>query len=71
MPLSRTILIAAGSLLFGVAIGASGARYFMVKANMRVMSITYSEASFLWVSKGGTVYDREKLLEGFGLSPRK
>jgi len=25
----------------------------------------------VWVSKGGTVYDREKLLEGLGLSPRK
>lgn len=25
----------------------------------------------VWVSKGGTVYDREKLLEGFGLSPKK
>ncbi len=24
----------------------------------------------VWVSKGGTVYDREKLLEGFGLSSR-
>jgi hypothetical protein len=25
----------------------------------------------VWVAKGGIVYDREKLLEGFGLSPRK
>ena len=46
MPLSRTIMIAAGSLLFGVGFGASGARYFMLKANRRVMSLTYSEASF-------------------------
>jgi len=25
----------------------------------------------VWVSKGGTVYDREKLLEGFGLAPNR
>jgi len=45
MPRSKTIMIAASALLVGAAIGASGARYFMIKANRRVMSLTYSEAS--------------------------
>ena len=51
MPLSRTIMIAVGSLLLGAAIGAYGVGYFMLKANRRVISLTYSEASFQTIER--------------------